>query len=125
KLVKLTHLKKAPCEESMNQNEVPVGSTSSQSQPDLRKEIMEYLIRSREPMKSNPLDFWKNNSKEFPLLSKAARRYLSFPATSVASEELFSTARDVYSYRRMRIRPRKAEIVIFLNRNLPLFNYKY
>ena len=102
-----------------------VGSTSSQSQPDLRKEIMEYLIRSREPMKSNPLDFWKKNSKVFPLLSKAARRYLSPPATSVASEGLFSTARDDYSYRRMRIRPRKAEMVIFLNRNLPLFNYKY
>jgi hypothetical protein len=100
-------------------------SSSSQLQPDLQKEILEYISRSREPMKSNPVEFWKNNENAFPLLSIAARRYLSPPATSVASEGMFSTARDVFSYRRMRIRSRKAEMIIFLHRNLPLFNYKY
>ena len=97
----------------MNQCEIPGGqlicyfiyslftesSLSSQLQPDLQKEILEYVFRSREPMKSNPLEFWKNNENAFPLLSIAARRYLSPPATSVASEGMFSTARDVFSYR--------------------------
>ena len=76
-------------------------------------------------MSSDPLEYWKQNEKKFPILAEIAQKFLSAPATSVASEELFSTAKAVFSYRRMRIKAKKAEMIIFLNRNLPKFNYKY
>jgi hypothetical protein len=71
------------------------------------------------------LRFWADHEQTFPLLANAARRYLSAQATSVASEECFSTARDVFSYRRSRTGARKAEMIIFLKRALPLINYNY
>jgi len=73
----------------------------------------------------DPLEFWKENEAVYPLLSKFAKKFLGSPATSLASESMFSTARDIFSYRRMRIRARKAEMILFLNRTLPLINYRY
>uniref|UniRef100_A0A914H8R7 HAT C-terminal dimerisation domain-containing protein n=1 Tax=Globodera rostochiensis TaxID=31243 RepID=A0A914H8R7_GLORO len=113
----------ASFEESMAENET--ASTSFQTQPDLRKEFTEYVTMVREQIDSDPMIFWKNNAAKLPLLSKAAARFLSAPATSVCSEQAFSTARDVFTYRRMSIKPRKAEMVIFLKRALPMINYHY
>ncbi|KAL7075725.1 hypothetical protein ACQ4LE_004924 [Meloidogyne hapla] len=67
-----------------------------------------YSSMARESIKSDPLDFWKCNEKKFPLLAEAARKFLSPPATSVPSEQVFSTARDVFTYRRMSIGPKKS-----------------
>ncbi|KAI1703072.1 zinc finger BED domain-containing protein 1 [Ditylenchus destructor] len=104
-------------------SQLPVTKTASQEE--LQHEITAYCAQPREKVKTDPLEYWKNATYNFPYLAKGARRYLSATATSVASEGLFSTARDVFCYKRMRIRPRKAEMIIFLQRNLPLYNYNY
>uniref|UniRef100_A0A914HSY4 HAT C-terminal dimerisation domain-containing protein n=1 Tax=Globodera rostochiensis TaxID=31243 RepID=A0A914HSY4_GLORO len=95
------------------------------SQPDLRSEFMDYAARPREPLIANPLEFWRSAEKELPLMSQAARRFLSPPCTSVLSEQIFSSARDLFHYRRMRTGPKKAEMILFLQRALPIINYKY
>jgi len=60
----------------------------------------------------------QENENSFPILAKFARKYLSAPATSVASESVFSLARDIYDYRRTNLDPKKAEMLMFLNRIL-------
>lgn len=40
----------------------------------------------------NPITWWKQHETMFPSMALLARRYLSLPAASVASERMFSTA---------------------------------
>ncbi|KAI1695184.1 zinc finger BED domain-containing protein 4-like [Ditylenchus destructor] len=103
----------------------------------LWKEIVDYATNPRQPLQvsdpsdskknkaSNPMDWWKDNAFHYPLLCKFAKRYLSADCTTRMSEGLFSTARNVFTYQRMRLKPRKGQMIIFLNRILPLIDYRY
>ena len=90
-----------------------------------QSELLLYL--SDEPIEwsTDPLDYWRTNAHRFPVIAPIARRFLGAPATSVASEQTFSVANAVFEPTRCRLDPRKAEMLIFLNRNLPLLDYKY
>jgi len=56
----------------------------------------------------------------FPALAQAARKYLSAPCTSVDSERLFSAASHVVDEKRNRIMCEKAEMLLFVKKNLPM-----
>ena len=51
-------------------------------------------------------------------LTEIARALLGVPATSVASERLFSKAGEILTKKRNSLKPAKAEKVIFLMQNL-------
>ena len=53
----------------------------------------------------NDLLWWKNNSSQFPLMKHLARKYLSVPATSCASERAASTSGNVVTNYRTRLLP--------------------
>jgi len=52
--------------------------------------------------------------KSYPLVAKVARHLLAIPATSVASETLFSKAGDVITKKCNRLAPTKADRVVGL-----------
>ena len=56
-----------------------------------RKQVMQDMYKD-ENMKefNNPLDWWRINEKQFPLIAKMAKRYLAIPATSAPSERVWS-----------------------------------
>jgi len=57
--------------------------------------------------------------------SRVAKRYLCAPPTSVANEHLFSSATRVFTDRRNRLAPKKADMLLFIKHNLALINFKY
>lgn len=65
-----------------------------------------------------------NEEKRIPLIISLIKEIRGI-ITGAANECVFSTARDVFSYRRMRIGPRKAEMIIFLKRNFFSFKKYY
>ncbi len=65
------------------------------------------------------------NESTFPCLARLALRYLSTPATSHASEQLFSAARGIYDYTRTNLDPKKAEMLLFLKKAIPGLGYYY
>lgn len=108
----------------------PMTSGTSTSQPaarvdDVEREFSIYVREGTEDWDSDLIKYWKANEYRFPLLAPVARRFLGAPATSVHSEQVFSTAKLVYDPLRSRLDPRKADMLVFLNRNLPTIGHRY
>jgi hAT family C-terminal dimerisation region/BED zinc finger len=86
-------------------------------------ELDRYLREPRIARSASIYGYW--NCSQFPGLEPAARKYLSAPPTSVASEQLFSAAGQIYSDRRSNLLGENAEKLLFLSYNIRLFNYNY
>jgi hypothetical protein len=69
---------------------------------------------------TNPLEWWKDNEKKYPILSILARRILCITATSAPSERLFSAAGLTITNDRCNLLPQHAESAIFLRGNWKL-----
>ncbi|RNA10511.1 zinc finger BED domain-containing 1-like, partial [Brachionus plicatilis] len=79
----------------------------------LEKELYKYNL---EP--SNPIDFWKANKENYPILFNVFLRIFCIPATSVPSEQLFSAAGYSIWDRRNKISPQNVKKVMMLYQNL-------
>lgn len=84
----------------------------------LLKEFELYSTTAVTDPHTNPLEWWNCNSKSYPHLAIAARKYLAIPATSTSSERLFSYAGMVITSKRNKLNPSTAEQLIFLSKNL-------
>jgi len=79
--------------------------------------------RSKFPTACN---WWRENHHLYPNVARVAKRcYSSAPPTSVASERLYSLASRVFTDRRNRLAPKKADMLLFIKHNLPLITFKY
>ena len=88
-------------------------------------ELAVYLQADVIQTTESPTAWWAANAARFPTLANEAKRYLSAPPTSVESERLFSSSALIYTDRRSRLLPKRADMLLFLKHNLPLINYKY
>ncbi|KAM0728552.1 Zinc finger BED domain-containing protein 4 [Formica fusca] len=88
------------------------------------KLMNEYQKEKRLDAKLNPHTWWNMNTK-FQCLASIAKKYLSAPATAVASEQFFSNAGFIYNPLRTRLQGEKAIKLLFIKYNLPLLNFQY
>ena len=63
----------------------------------------------------NPLEFWRENERRYPKLSKMARKYLAVPATSAPSERLFSRTGNIDNKLRCSLLPENVNKLSFLS----------
>ena len=85
----------------------------------IEKELNIYLEGKPCIRKKDPLAWWKEQEKYLPNMAKAAKKYLSIPATSVPSERVFSKAGEIVSARRNRIKSKNVDMILFLNKLHP------
>lgn len=87
-------------------------------------EVDKYLKKKNEPLAINPLEYWKHENM-FPGIKRLVKSFLSIPASSVASERLFSCAGIVSEKKRCSLKPHKVNQLVFLNKNLKAVDYNY
>lgn len=85
----------------------------------LVKELDSFLDEPNEAEDSNPLKWWQTNQSKYPTVAVVARMFLCIPATSVASERVFSKCGRVCSERRSLLSPQHVEHLVFLSQNIP------
>ena len=81
------------------------------------KELTEYLAMPKIDCNACPLLWWKAHRASFPLLETIARKYLAIPGTSVPSERVFSSGGCIITKQRASLKPKNAEILVFLAQN--------
>ena len=64
------------------------------------------------------IDFWRDNRAVLPQLYKVACRVLCVPASSAASERVFSTAGRLLEKRRTNLNPDSTNSLLFLHSNM-------
>lgn len=85
----------------------------------LKFEIGAYSTQPNIDAVSNIYNWW-SQQHHFVLLKRMARDFLSAPASSVYSEQLWSEGGNIYDEKRSRLLPENGAKLIFLHHNLPL-----
>ena len=85
---------------------------------DIVDEVTKYRSKKKPSNNSNPLDFWRDNEKRFPLLSSISKKYLAVMATSTTAERVFSTLGLVLTKRRLSLTGENVNKLLFLSDKL-------
>ena len=72
----------------------------------------------KEKYSENPLEFWRDNCKNYPLLAKLASVSLGMSAGSVPVEKMFSVTGLILNSKRSQWSPSKLHKLIFLHDNV-------
>ena len=72
----------------------------------------------------NPLEWWKNHSKKYPLIFNLGKQFLCIPATFASSERTFSSAGNIVTSKRNCLSPEKVNMLTFLYENKNLFKLR-
>ena len=82
------------------------------------REVEQYIHSLCPDVDINPLEWWKTHYIDYTHLAYLAKKYLCIPATSVASEHLFSTSGNLVSDKPSCLKPERANMLTFLAKNL-------
>jgi len=76
-----------------------------------REELAQYKGMQVPGACDSPLDFWRQNQKDFPVLSQVARRVFCISASSAQSERDFSAVGHTITDSRSRLSADKVESI--------------
>jgi len=76
---------------------------TNHSRASSREELARYKAMRVPAEHSSPLEFWKENGREFPVLAEVARRILCISASSAQSERDFSAVSRTITDARSRL----------------------
>jgi len=83
------------------------------------KEIEVYSIAPKMDVEDEPLLWWRENNRSYPMLSSLACKSLVVCGTSCTSERLFSSSGYIVNPLRGNLNPEKVDmLVVVLNNNL-------
>lgn len=77
--------------------------------------VRQYLEVPPCDMNINPLDYWTTAGYKY--LDQLAEKYLCVPASSVASERIFSKTGQIISEKRSRLKSRDVNVIVFVGKN--------
>ena len=61
--------------------------------------------------------WWSDHDKEFTILSKIEKKYLTGQSSSVPAERIFSMASNILTTKLSKLCPEKLYLLIFINQN--------
>ena len=98
----------------------PEGQSAATTSPSeqVAQEMDRYLHHPIIDVESFPLEWWKAQEKQFPLLGRLACCYLCICATSVPSERVFSAGGNIVTISRSSLKPARVDQLVFLAINL-------
>lgn len=91
---------------------------SSPSKSSVQTEFEDFTEQKNVPRETDVLLWWKMHASEFPVLAILARQYLAIPASSAASERLFSRLKLVATTARQNMSPETLCMLLFVNQHL-------
>lgn len=86
-------------------NEDDFGDYSLGSMARTTSSELDEFLRLPTVKTKDPLAWWQNNCRVYPMLHRMALDYLSVPATSTAVERVFSQGRQLLHFTRNRLAP--------------------
>lgn len=98
------------------------GKEESNSSAVLEDEVELYFSENNVSRSCNPLVWWKTNSLRYPRLSQLVKPLFAIPATSTASERLFSVAGLTVTKLRSSLNRENVNALVFLHNNYSLIS---
>jgi len=96
------------------------GAEKTKKQTEVEEELKEYFTFPEISKSADPLVWWKTHAEQFPRLSMLAKSYLAIPATSAASERVWSIAGDTISDKRAALGDSTLDALLFIHDNYDL-----
>ncbi|XP_076660811.1 E3 SUMO-protein ligase ZBED1-like [Halictus rubicundus] len=85
------------------------------------QQYMLYLVEPEIDANMDPFEWWKSHEQKMPIIAQLAKKYLCIPATSVASERVFSAAGNIVTPSRNCLANENVTTNTFLHQNKTYF----
>ena len=108
------------CKKTKTAFDILLGEEEEFTDNSCEAELNQYFAEKVATRDTDPLRWWSMNEFRFKTLAQVARSILCVPATSTASDRLFSTAGLTVTNLRSCLKPDNVDAFVFLNKNFKL-----